>query len=303
MNPTSVNYSNFDFHPNPILNMIQKKLHIKNQNFIGVVVGKTGTGKSLSALRMAELIDPTFNITNIVFTIEAFMTLLVEGKKEGKIHKGSVIIFDEAGVGIPARDWQSQLNKVMGFILQTFRVDNVCLLFTVPVLSFIDVNARKLMHMKFKTKYIDRLRNYCALSPKEFDYNEDADKIYTPYYIEPKTGRKVKELKLSLPSAKLLEQYDNIQKEYKSKLQESILKDIREQMDKKAVKKEKKDDQTIADDIIKDIEQFQTNSKYVKKDRGKYVLNKKVTTSTHGCGEHIYRKVNALVSPIMQALS
>ena len=64
--------------------------------------------------------------------------------------------FDEAGVGMNARDWYTIQNKILGMILQTFRHRNLMTVFTVPHISFIDVQARKLFNIAIVAQGYDK---------------------------------------------------------------------------------------------------------------------------------------------------
>ena len=74
----------------------------RNQNYVMLFVGQTGTGKSYAAMSLAEHVDPNFNINRVVFTADEFIAILNQDKT---MVKGSVIMWDEAGVGMPAREW------------------------------------------------------------------------------------------------------------------------------------------------------------------------------------------------------
>ena len=70
---------------NIVLKRIRKRLKKTNQNFLGVICGQTGSGKSYSALTICKEIDPSFDIDRVTFTPEQFMELLNSGKlKKGK---------------------------------------------------------------------------------------------------------------------------------------------------------------------------------------------------------------------------
>ena len=49
----------------------------QNRNLIGIFVGDTGSGKSLSSISLAEQIDPDFSVERIVFTVQELITLVV----------------------------------------------------------------------------------------------------------------------------------------------------------------------------------------------------------------------------------
>jgi len=115
----------------------------KNQNFVMLYVGQTGTGKSYAAMSLGEELDPEFNIDRIVFSADEFISVLNE---DSDLKRGSVIVWDEAGVGMPAREWYSLSNKVISYVVQTFRVKGYILIMTTPSLRYIDSQIRNLFH-------------------------------------------------------------------------------------------------------------------------------------------------------------
>ena len=115
----------------------------KNQNFVMLFVGQTGTGKSYAAMSLGEHLDPGFDIGRIVFSAEEFIYIL---NNDGSLVKGSVIMWDEAGVGMPAREWYSLSNKVISYVVQTFRVKGYILIMTTPSMKYIDSQIRALFH-------------------------------------------------------------------------------------------------------------------------------------------------------------
>ncbi|WP_346140215.1 hypothetical protein, partial [Streptomyces virens] len=52
----------------PILRTkIWNRMHRKDKNFMGIVLGDTGDGKSEFGLRLCEVIDPNFSAEQVVF--------------------------------------------------------------------------------------------------------------------------------------------------------------------------------------------------------------------------------------------
>lgn len=118
-----------------------------NQNLLACFTGPTGSGKSYAGIRVYEnwmnYKKWKMDIKHIVIGDGAeFIELLSAG-----LPSHSVVLFDEAGVGLPAREFQSISNKVLGYILETFRRDQIAVIFTTPDFSFFDIKARKLMHI------------------------------------------------------------------------------------------------------------------------------------------------------------
>lgn len=129
---------------------IRRRCNELDKNYMGVGVGQTGSGKSATCHRICGLVDETFNEEcRVVFTPQEFMEVIQS------MDKGEAIMFDEAGVGIPAREWQRIQNRLMGYTAQLFRHKNLCVFFTVPSMSFIDAQLRTLMHGIIATKKID----------------------------------------------------------------------------------------------------------------------------------------------------
>ena len=112
---------------------------------VALFVGRTGSSKSGSAISLAYAMDPTFNLDRIVFNIDEFFRV----STEENLKPGSFIIFDDAGVGAAARDWQDQKNKALGGILQTFRYKQLPTIITTPELSFIDKQVRLSVELQF----------------------------------------------------------------------------------------------------------------------------------------------------------
>jgi len=122
----------------------QRELLIQhNQNKLIVKTGDTGSGKSFSGLTLGERLKPeVFNPVKHIAYFDAFDFL----KVIKRAHKGDVVMFDEVGVGMDSREWNSRSNILMTKILQTFRTKNLYVIFTAPDFSFVDVKARKVFH-------------------------------------------------------------------------------------------------------------------------------------------------------------
>lgn len=203
---------------------IKKRVLKRNKNFLGIITGETGSGKSYSAIKLAEDLDADFDIKNIVFTPKEFMDRI----NSDELKRGSVIIFDEAGVGINSRSWQSTSNKLLNYVLQTFRHKNYIVIFTTPNLSFIDAGARRLFHYLFETVQI--LENdYVQIKPFQITSTNRAKKIYYIYPTYSINGRKVKLTRcyIGLPSKKLTKEYEEKKNEYTKTMNENILRELR----------------------------------------------------------------------------
>lgn len=182
-----------------------------NKNFIGIITGPTGSGKSWSGLGMAEQfaeeIGTEFDIDNVIFKPEELMRLI----NGNKLERGSVILWDEAGVNLSNKNWQSLTNKMINLLIQTFRHKGFVLLFTVPYQDFVDLGTRKLFHAEMQTVSINKSKQTCRLKPKLLQYNAALKKWYFHYLKIVREGSgtvKIKRWDVKKPSDSLIKAYE-----------------------------------------------------------------------------------------------
>lgn len=207
-----------NIHNALIIDHITRRIDV-NKNALILAVGDTGSGKSYGTMRFLEKscsrFDIKFSAAHIHFKVHDFMKDIQMNHKPG-----TGIMFDEAGVSINARKWQSQLNILMSYVLQTFRFKNYIVGFTVPDLSFIDVHARKLFHYIMDTRGIDYNKKISKFSFKRLQTNRNTGKIYIKCIRAKKNGgyTKIPFFKAKLPSSKLIEEYEAKRKKYINQL-------------------------------------------------------------------------------------
>lgn len=185
----------------------------QNKNALITIMGATGSGKSYASIRLAELwykrfFNETFPTTHICFTIHELAKLL----NGGTLRFGDIIIFEEAGVSMSSLDFQNRLSKIMGFVLQSFRSKNICVIFNLPSISFLNKTARVLMHLIIETDGINKSAGYVKLKPLLNNYNVRMDKSYNVYMRVSYTNRKkaIKRWKIKKPSEEILIPYEKM---------------------------------------------------------------------------------------------
>ena len=117
-----------EFQEGEIFNKwLNSRLIVNNKNVLGANLGATGSGKSYRDLRMAELwyqyhFKEQFPIENICFGVGSAMNLI----SKGKLRKGEILIFEEAGVNLGSLDFQQRISKMMNYVLQSFLISLIC---------------------------------------------------------------------------------------------------------------------------------------------------------------------------------
>lgn len=113
---------------------IWDRLNKQNEHFMGVIVGQEGSGKSHTAIKIANLIDPSFTADRVIFDVADLLKVLNEGKHD----PGNFYVLDEAGVQLGRRTWQERGQVLANQALQLIRSHNLGLLFTLPRLGELD---------------------------------------------------------------------------------------------------------------------------------------------------------------------
>jgi hypothetical protein len=124
-----------------------------NKNWLGVICGATGSGKSYWSLALCEQYFPTFTTDNVVFTVNEWLKRFKELYEDKA--KGEIIIFDE-GEDWNARRAMGTENVEFSKILAMIRFTNISSIFTLPDVRMIDINLIRLMHSYMYVIDVDR---------------------------------------------------------------------------------------------------------------------------------------------------
>lgn len=216
--------------PNSWARWFNYQTHKKNSNNLVSVVGKTGSGKTWSAISICEIMSKMdgvpFTIDHIVFSLSELMKLI----NSGTLQKGSKIIFDEPQISIGAREFQSEANKVFNYLLSTFRHRNFSLFFCTPFETLLDKSTRKLFHVKIETAGVNIKDNTCKLIPlylEHVDFREQPYKkrLVVIYPKEKGSGfqtSRVDYWNVPKPSPELIEAYEKKKLEFTTNLNRNI---------------------------------------------------------------------------------
>ena len=195
--------------PNWFVQYVKYKLR-RNQSILALWVGDTGSGKSYSSISAALQLDENFNIDRIVFDTKSFMALINSG-----LPKGSVIIYDDAGVGISNKDWYTEQVRLFGKVVQTFRSKQIVTFITTPDISFIENQSRVLLNLLMQSDPVSQGLFYPKVPYKPRNYSYRNANIYYAYprfliYDSNGAARKasVRQIRFPMPPTQLTQQYE-----------------------------------------------------------------------------------------------
>lgn len=153
------------------------------------VTGKPGSGKSWScgsiALEVTKLTGGLASAErHVVYTPLEFSKMYNDVKETPE---GSALIFDEAGVTFGSRDALTKANKIFAKLCQIIRHRKLLVIFNAPDMSFMDSQARKMLHWWFETQKLDTKNRYCKMKPSVVEVNQMTGTLMFPYpRFEPK---------------------------------------------------------------------------------------------------------------------
>lgn len=229
-----------------LIRWVQKRLYKQNKNWLSIVVGETGSGKSWTGLKIAQEIDPDFNEDKVVFEPIEFMKRLNDDEWD----QGDAVVFDEIGVNMSQKEFMTVTNRLIENVLETFRRHNIAVIFTVPSQKNVDKDIRRLLHTYIQTQTINYAWDRVACKWLRMEYNPKVDKIYYKYpkvkTENSKLPQKRKKVWIGKPDKEIIKAYEDKRSKFQDELEEESLEKIKELMgksedseDKEPTKKDK----------------------------------------------------------------
>jgi hypothetical protein len=127
-------------------NKVIPMLRLKDKDCVLAIDGKEGAGKSTLALQIGKYVDPSLDLTRVVFNAEEFRHAIFKAKK------GQCVVFDEAFVGLSSRSALSQVNRTLVSLMMQMRQKNLFVIIVLPTIFLLDkyvalFRARALIHV------------------------------------------------------------------------------------------------------------------------------------------------------------
>lgn len=192
--------------------------------------GQTGSGKSLSTMslmiglylyRHGKMPEVDYMVNRMKFKA---LDIMKEFNRED-LEKKESWGWDEAGVDAGHKTHASLQNRVVSWLIQTFRNLQQVVFFTVPSMSFLDKTIRKMLHLSIETKTIDKSKKMCICKPLMLQYNERQDKIYyhnLNYPGENNEYQVVDLMAIPIPPPEFVAGYEKIKNSFTQELNRQI---------------------------------------------------------------------------------
>lgn len=138
-----------DYLHEQVTTKVQPKVKKKDNDWVWIVDGAEGSGKSVLAQQIAKVLDDTFTVDHMCMTPKEFTKAILTAKK------GQCIVFDEAFTGLSSRASLTEINKLIVSLMMEMRQKNLFVIIVMPTIFLLDryvalFRARGLFHVYLK---------------------------------------------------------------------------------------------------------------------------------------------------------
>lgn len=277
-----------------LLRRIWERINRKNEHFMGVIVGKEGSGKSFTAIKIANNVDPSFNADRIIFDVVDLLEVLKEGDHE----PGQWYVLDEAGVQMGRRTWQDRSQILANQALQLIRDHNLGLIFTLPRLSEFDSQAEGRLQAAYEITNKEH-NEFVAGKWKWFDPDRmnQTGTIYKkfPRRIQNGQRKRIRKIRFTPPDAEdLLQTYNERKTEFQKATYEEVIQEAREET-------EEDDEETLdVPQIAQEIIDNGAVDEYIATNNGQEYIDRDLIGIEYGIGDTRSRKVKKLLKQSLE---
>jgi hypothetical protein len=165
----------YEYYMNPRLKNIldikvKPALQKKDKDYVIVLDGKEGSGKSTLGVQIGKYVDPTLSLDRVCINATEFRKAIVNAKK------GQCVIFDEAYRGLGSTGALSEVNKLLKSMMMEMRQKNLLVIVILPTFYLLERyvalwRARVLLHV-FERKGIRGYFKAYNSHKKQMLYND-----------------------------------------------------------------------------------------------------------------------------------
>lgn len=107
-------------------------LNKKDKDRVLVIDGPEGAGKSTFAFQIGKFVDPSLNLSRVVFTADDFRKAIYRAEKK------QCVIYDEAFTGLSSRAALSKINRTLISLMMQMRQKNLFVIIVLPTIFLLD---------------------------------------------------------------------------------------------------------------------------------------------------------------------
>lgn len=115
-----------------LLREVKRRVTTKDEDWVCVIDGREGSGKSLLAMQICKELDPTFSLERVTFNSDQFTYQLK------KAPKYSAVLMDEAFAGANSRASMSEVNRALISVATEMRQRNLFVIMCIPAIFDLD---------------------------------------------------------------------------------------------------------------------------------------------------------------------
>lgn len=244
-----------------VVNEVGKRLR-KGLNTNIFIIGLSGTGKSSTSLRLAELITDQRKAESgeehEIFIIDSLLELL---KAIRSSKPGGVIIAEEVSVLFGSRRAMAKENVSIGKVLDTCRKRRLTIISNAPIWKSIDSHMRGMGHLIVETLKINQKEKIVVSKFHRLQTNPGSGKTYK--HTMKRAGRDVSRMYTRMPTAEKWAKYE--------KQKDQFMDELYHRLEREEITKRKKEDKAnrVMGDEVKGLTKQEIEVHYLIHKKGK----------------------------------
>lgn len=210
---------------NPTADLLRQRwerLNLRNEHWMCCIVGQEGVGKSYTALKIASMLDPSFDADRVIFDVVNFLEML----RDEEYQPGETYVIDEAGVSLGNRSWQDSEQVKLNQALQLIRSHNLGLVFTLPRLGELDSQTEGRLQDVIELREKNEDEEYVSGSWWELDVDRlnmssGRDGVFKqkPHF----GGTEIDRVRFAPPTGDFISEYEERKQEFQSETYSEIV--------------------------------------------------------------------------------
>ncbi len=191
------------------------------------VIGLSGTGKSSTSIRVAELISESKDFGTQIFIVDSLLGLL---KSIRKSKEGDIIVIEETSVLFPSRRSMAQENVSINKIMDTCRKRLLTMISNAPLWGSVDSHLKSMGHILIETLRINKTQGVVISKFHRLQTNPLSSKTYR--HTMQRDGIDISRMFTKMPNEKRWNEYE--------KSKDKFMEELYQTLESQQIKKKKK---------------------------------------------------------------